>query len=684
MREDLTTFDDPNPPLKQPSSPPELESSFHICSTCGLKLPISITSCPNDGTFLANLVVDKLAEQYEFLEEIGSGGIGIVYKARHRLLNQIVAIKTLRANSMNQASQKRFEQEAKLISSLDHRGIVRLRDFGTTESGQLHMVLDYVAGQSLAEAVNWHGTFSIADSLEIIIQICDAMQYAHKNSILHRDIKPSNIMFERTESGLEIKVLDFGIAKVLDLTASESASLTKTGEIFGSPLYMSPEQALGKKLDERSDIYSLGIVMYEILSGSPPFAGLNVIDTISNQISRQVPALSTVDKSIPPEIDAVVSKALAKSPEDRFQSMSDFKRALLDVKSGKKNLILNTTDEKQNQKLNTKKFELKIIIVSTCIILLSIGFLIMLVTRKEEISATDKALSNISAVYDTDTIIGTVSAKKTATADATAKELIQRHIGDKFVDLSNLLLSDSGLSPFKECKVTEQIRFRGDTLTGPGLAYLIHLPLRQLDLYGTSITDRSLSEIKNMKHLQELNLSHTDITDAGLDQLVGLPQLKRLSLKSVPVSDRGIDALAKIKKLECLNLKYNASITAKGMEKLANMPVLRELRIRKSHIIGDLQLIGLKSSKNIKILDLKEDPNVTDKTISNLLKTNIEQLNISETQVTGKGLLVLKNMPSLKFLVAGNNIGLSDREKLHKERPDITFIDRMSEDLDQF
>ncbi len=680
----MTTFDDPNPPLKQPSSPPELESSFHICSTCGLKLPISITSCPNDGTFLANLVVDKLAEQYEFLEEIGSGGIGIVYKARHRLLNQIVAIKTLRANSMNQASQKRFEQEAKLISSLDHRGIVRLRDFGTTESGQLHMVLDYVAGQSLAEAVNWHGTFSIADSLEIIIQICDAMQYAHKNSILHRDIKPSNIMFERTESGLEIKVLDFGIAKVLDLTASESASLTKTGEIFGSPLYMSPEQALGKKLDERSDIYSLGIVMYEILSGSPPFAGLNVIDTISNQISRQVPALSTVDKSIPPEIDAVVSKALAKSPEDRFQSMSDFKRALLDVKSGKKNLILNTTDEKQNQKLNTKKFELKIIIVSTCIILLSIGFLIMLVTRKEEISATDKALSNISAVYDTDTIIGTVSAKKTATADATAKELIQRHIGDKFVDLSNLLLSDSGLSPFKECKVTEQIRFRGDTLTGPGLAYLIHLPLRQLDLYGTSITDRSLSEIKNMKHLQELNLSHTDITDAGLDQLVGLPQLKRLSLKSVPVSDRGIDALAKIKKLECLNLKYNASITAKGMEKLANMPVLRELRIRKSHIIGDLQLIGLKSSKNIKILDLKEDPNVTDKTISNLLKTNIEQLNISETQVTGKGLLVLKNMPSLKFLVAGNNIGLSDREKLHKERPDITFIDRMSEDLDQF
>ncbi len=680
----MTKFDDPNPSFKQPSSPPELESSFHICSTCGLKLPISITSCPNDGTFLANSVVDKLAEQYEFLEEIGSGGIGIVYKARHRLLNQVVAIKTLRANSMDQASQKRFEQEAKLISSLDHRGIVRLRDFGTTESGQLHMVLDYVAGQSLAEAVNWHGTFSIADSLEIISQICDAMQYAHKNAILHRDIKPSNIMFERTENGLEVKVLDFGIAKVLDLTASESAALTKTGEIFGSPLYMSPEQALGKKLDERSDIYSLGIVMYEILSGSPPFAGLNVIDTISNQISRQVPALSTVDKSIPPEIDAVVSKALAKNPEDRFQSMSDFKRALLDVKSGKKNLKLNTTDEKQNQKLNTKKFELKIIIVSTCIILLSIGLLIMLVTRKEEVSATDKPLSNIAAASDPDPLLGRVSPNESARADATAKERIQRHMGDKFVDLSNLPLSDSGLSPFKECKVTEQIRFRGATLTGPGLAYLIHLPLRQLDLYGTSITDRSLSEIKNMKHLQELNLSHTDISDAGLDQLVGLPQLKRLSLKEVPVSDRGIDALAKIKKLECLNLKYNASLTAKGIEKLANMPVLRELRIRRSQI-GDRQLIGLKSSKNIRILDLREDPNVTDKTISNLLKTNIEQLNISETQVTGKGLLVLKNMPSLKFLVAkGNNIGLSDREKLRKERPDITFIDKMSEDLDQF
>ncbi len=686
----MTTSDESNSLFKQPSSPPELESLFHVCSACGLKLPIGISNCPNDGTFLANSTADKLGEQYEFLEEIGSGGIGIVYKARHLLLNQLVAVKVLRATSMGQGGQKRFEQEAKLISSLDHRGIVHLRDFGTTESGQLHMVLDYVAGQSLADAVNWQGALSVADSLEIVIQVCDAMEYAHRKSILHRDIKPSNIMFERTENGLDVKVLDFGIAKVLDLS-SEQAAMTKTGEIFGSPLYMSPEQASGKKLDARSDIYSLGIVMYEILSGTPPFAGLNMIDTITKQINQEVPALSTVNKSIPPEVDAVVAKALAKDPEDRFQSMADLKRALLDVKSGKKKLSLSKTDEIQNLKLNTKKFERKVIVASTCIILLSISLLTMRLTRKEETPVIQQPVRSESNIPEPDVIFQTKTPEETAKADATAKERIQQHIGDKEVSLSGLPVTDAGLRPFEECKLTEQINLRDSRVTGPGLAYLIHLPLRELNLYGSPITDRSLFEIKNMKHLEQLNLSHTDISDAGLAQLVGLKHLKRLSLKQVPVSDGGIDDLAKIKTLECLNLKYIAAITAKGMKKLASMPKLRELRIRKSQI-GDLQLEGLKSSKYLLILDLKEDPNspspdpkVTDQTISYLLKTNIEQLNISDTQVTADGLLMLKNMHSLKFLAAeGNNISRADLKALHKLRPDIKFIDKMSEDLDQF
>ncbi|MBI2810425.1 MAG: protein kinase [Candidatus Melainabacteria bacterium] len=559
------TLEEPDFELKARSSPPELELTYHTCATCGLRLPINISICPDDGTNLTSALGERLSADYEFLEEIGSGGMGVVYKARHRLLKQTVAIKTLRATITSQTELRRFEQEAKLISSLTHHGIVHLRDFGTTESGKLHMVLDYVAGQSLADAIKWQGTLSVADTLDIVIQVCDAMRYAHKQGILHRDIKPSNIMFERTDDGLDVKILDFGIAKILDVSSHELASLTKTGELLGSPLYMSPEQASGKKLDARSDIYSLGIVMYEMLSGHPPFASLNTIDPISSQINLQVPTLRTIDKAIPPEIDAAVAKAVAKNPESRFQSMDDFKRTLTDIKSGKGTSLLNEADAEDKQKLEIRKFEFTLVLVSICLIVFSIGLLAIFLTRKEDSSVTDKPLPDVSPFSDADDAVGTKSSQE-ARANVIAKEYIRKHKGDKSIDLSHLALTDAAMTPFTECRVTEKIILRGAKLTGPGLAYLIHLPLRQLDLYGCSIGDRSLFEIRNMKHLQELNLSHTDISDGGLAQLVGLLDLKRLSLKDVPVTDRGVAALTKVKTLECLNLKYNSLITEKGKE----------------------------------------------------------------------------------------------------------------------
>ncbi|CAN5285149.1 hypothetical protein BH10CYA1_BH10CYA1_46440 [soil metagenome] len=653
-----------------------MDTTFHLCSTCGLKLPIGISNCPNDGTYLANSDVERLAETYEFLEEIGSGSIGIVYKARHRILNHTVAIKTLRAGSMDAASQKRFEQEAKLVSSLNHPGIVRLRDFGSTESGQLHMVLDFVGGQSLDQSLSWQGALSVEDSLEIITQVCDAMEYAHQKDIVHRDIKPSNIMFFRSENSLQVKVLDFGIAKALDLSSLNSAALTKTGEIFGSPLYMSPEQASGKKLDARSDIYSLGIVMYEILSGASPFAGKTAFDIINSQIAQEVPPLSSTVKPISPHLDAVVAKALAKKPEDRFQSMSEFRQALFDLKAGKKSPWLGKIDDEKIRKHKTEKFERKVIIVSIALTLVSLGLVTLLSLQKEKgnnnPADSPKSDPNLSLGFEP------------TTANKAAKRIIEKHKDDKNIDLSHLPITDEGLEPFQQCTQTEEIKLRETKLRGPGLAYLIHLPLRKLDLYSSAVNDRALSEITNMKFLRELNLSHTDIDSSALKYLSGLPELRRLSLKDIPVDDRGVDELAKIKNLQCLNLKYNGSITAKGMEKLAAMPNLRDLRVRRSPL-GDDQFVGLKASKNLRILDIREDKNVTDKTIAALLKTNIEQLNVVDTGITDRGVAMLVDMPSLRALgIGGMNVSREAVATLRQKRADVKFTHQIGEDNDHF
>ena len=293
-----------------------------------------------DGTLLMPIKVDPLigalfAEKYRITEEIGRGGMSIVYRGVHELMKRPVAVKIMqRELSSNAVSVRRFQQEAEAASRLAHPHVITVFDFGVTPTAQPYLVMDLVSGTNFAEILKESGRIPVPRVIKIFRQICDALDHAHQRGVVHRDLKPSNVMLVDTESEPDYaKVLDFGIAKVMASDGEEKRSLTTSGEIFGSPLYMSPEQCRGAESDQRTDIYSVGVMFYEALTGRPPLCGASYIETIQMQISTPAQPFNTVvpGANIPPVLETIAFKAIAKKPEDRFQSMREFNSALLNA-----------------------------------------------------------------------------------------------------------------------------------------------------------------------------------------------------------------------------------------------------------------------------------------------------------------------------------------------------------------
>jgi eukaryotic-like serine/threonine-protein kinase len=297
------------------------------CLVCNEEF-FGVSVCPNDGTAISMvqedpLVGNILAERFEVLAKLGEGGMSAVYKARHMLMDRIVAIKLLFASDIS--SLKRFQLEAKLACNLNHINIVSVFDFGVSTQGQPYLVMDYLEGRSLGDCIKLDGPLQLDRALGIFTQACDALTYAHKRDVVHRDLKPSNFMLVLDDNYSELlKVVDFGIAKQINFEEPSGQGLTKTGEVFGSPLYMAPEQCLGRKLDARADIYSMGCVMYEALTGTPPLVGVNALDTLHKHISEDpLPfAITNPDcRNLPPLLEKLVFKALARDVDQRYQSM---------------------------------------------------------------------------------------------------------------------------------------------------------------------------------------------------------------------------------------------------------------------------------------------------------------------------------------------------------------------------
>jgi len=277
---------------------------------------------------------DILGGQYQILEKIGTGGMGSVYKASQPAMNRMVAIKILHPKLANRKDlTSRFRREARAMSQLSHPNTVKVFNFGELEEdGSLYIVMEMLEGKNLNQSVRKDGPIPRERAIPILIQVCGALQEAHDLGIVHRDLKPENIFLSRQGGITDYpKVLDFGLAKVTERQMNPgSIILTQEGMVFGTPEFMSPEQAQGKTLDARSDIYSLAVILYEVLTGKLPFTAKSPMEYIQKHVTEPIIPLSerVPERRFPKELDLVLARALSKKPEQRYQTAADFAEAL--------------------------------------------------------------------------------------------------------------------------------------------------------------------------------------------------------------------------------------------------------------------------------------------------------------------------------------------------------------------
>ncbi len=289
---------------------------------------VQVTAIVNDP-----LLGTTLLGRYRILERIGAGAMGAVYRAEQVGLQRPVALKVLKKQGDTSADvAARFEREARAMSALAHPNTVRVYDFGSTEHGLLFLAMELLEGQLATDRLGASEELPASDAIVWTQQVLRSIGEAHAKGIVHRDIKPDNIFLARVEGENDpmVKVLDFGIAKAVGGDHKLDQFETLDGTVFGTPRYMSPEQAQGKPIDHRSDLYAVGIVLYELLVGEPPFVDRDAVVVMAKHIREQPLPLrrAAPTRSLPASLQRVLDRALAKTPEARFQSAEDFDRAL--------------------------------------------------------------------------------------------------------------------------------------------------------------------------------------------------------------------------------------------------------------------------------------------------------------------------------------------------------------------
>lgn len=320
-----------------------------VCLQCGKEYGNDKRTCPADGGLLivkkpkaaggAIQVGDLFVDRYNIVSVLGEGGMSLVYQAHHIMMDRKVAIKILKNFESSQDKMlKRFQQEARAASSLSHPNLITIHDFGITTDGHAYLVMDYLEGKSLDTIIEEQGSVSQERATKIFMQICDGLEHAHSKGIVHRDIKPSNILVLKDSNGEDVvKIVDFGIAKLLPEANKETFHLTQAGQIFGSPLFMSPEQCANKKIDNRTDIYALGATLYNTMAGRPPFEAPTLAEIIYSHLKEKPSRIKEVapGTSISERFEELVLRCLEKDPDDRFQTMAELK-AEIEVAGGAK------------------------------------------------------------------------------------------------------------------------------------------------------------------------------------------------------------------------------------------------------------------------------------------------------------------------------------------------------------
>jgi serine/threonine protein kinase len=306
---------------------------MNVCPRCKRKYSPDTNFCPDDGAKLAHpseslipddpMVGTRLADQFELRSVIGKGSMGTVYRAWQATMERDVAIKVLRPDLLHDDQiVRRFSREARAAARLAHPNIITVHVVGETNDGRPFMAMEHIAGHSLDEVIESDGALPPVRALHIARQICSALAEAHASDIIHRDLKPANILLSKKRTTVDfVKVLDFGIAKIL--TEGEESHLTQTGAIFGTPYYISPEQASGSDLDARCDLYALGVILFQMTTGKLPFRAKSGMEVLIQHLKETPPSPRELNPALPQRLEKLILRLLQKEPSQRWASAEE-------------------------------------------------------------------------------------------------------------------------------------------------------------------------------------------------------------------------------------------------------------------------------------------------------------------------------------------------------------------------
>ena len=667
----------------------------NFCATCEQSFDGSYAICPNDGTIFAEVrkIEQLLFGRYQIMSVLGAGGAGTVYKGKQQPLGRLVAIKMLKTHS--EAQVARFRQEAQVSCLLEHPNIVHVFDFGATSDDQPFMVMDFVDGGDLSELIKREGIPNVHDSLHIFGQICDAMQYAHSKGIVHRDLKPSNIMLSGMDARPHVRVVDFGIAKALG-PGVENQNLTSTAELFGSPYYMSPEQALGRPLDARSDIYSLGCLMYETMTFTLPLASSTSFNTLRMHVSEKPISVSErCPNRYSHELENIVMKCLAKDPGKRFHSMQDLKHALdtvPEVLNNSRRLHMSMTMKARPFSVpapplakpipisRASRFRkvgmIKAVVMTGCMLSMVGGvsaFCLNQLSTKESSSnaGLDSAISSLKA-------LATHSPYPHSSHQA-----------------GNWLMSDDKDIFISEHTARQNLRaFEVKHLSGPEVAHDLKKVLLgnqsadQLFVTNCALVEDSLSCLKTQRQITHLLINRCTYPDQSLAVLTQMPQLVGLSISHGKINDQSLKYMNKLSRLESLNLSEQSKLTAAVLK---NLPAsIEELHLKADTGIAKSSFGLLAKYRNLKRLDLS-CTKISDASLPELKRLPVlENIDLSQTSITDDGVDTLASMPSLKIIeLTNSNISHDGLMKLahapHLKELSIYESDALTKkDFDEF
>ena len=551
-----------------------------------------------------------IAGKYRLTRFIGAGGMGTIFEGTDLSLNRSVAVKLLRSSMIqDDKSVQRFQREGKAVSRLNHPNIVNVYDFGMHNEVQPYLVMEYVVGEALSSILERQRCLKIERALDLANQVCQGLDHAHHHKVIHRDLKPGNILISQHGKDEIVKIVDFGIAKI----ASEDGTiqnLTTTGEIFGSPLYMSPEQCSGFSLDGRSDIYSLGCVLYECLTGIPPHVGDSPLVTIAKHQNEQPLSLreASLGSNFPEDLERIVAKMLAKQPIDRYLSAAALEFEITNLLEGKtyqpapEIKIVSQAEQFQRdgaatsfrhfQNIKIAKVEdkprlarkpAKLIVASLCMVALAcfLGVALWIANQLSEPNTTARKYPVLQMSKHEQRI------EQQAFRDDPRLEWDQYQ---HYPGLAQMESFKAGLFEpadgqwvlLKRMPKLLDLDLSTSNFGDSDVQYIVNLPIVRLNLQDTRVTNKGVESLKSMSKLKVLNLGRDELSDAAFANLP--PNLRELScVMDTKIKGPGLRNLVMLRKLRSLNF-HDAGLTDDAVPNLLMMKNLEYLDIAKTLI----------------------------------------------------------------------------------------------------